>query len=217
MLRFLQSLNADVIGIQEALGDQVDFLDHGLASYNRFGVGREDGAREGEHCAIYVRRELQVVRNGTFWFSDTPSVPNSRTWGNRITRITTWIELQSELGKFVVTNSHLDHESDPSREKSVKALVAFLEPWGANFVSMGDFNMPPSSPNLHPLFLHAVDALHAVQKGGKSTFNGWNFTEAGDQIDFMFCGPHFVVETADSLRVPYSDHYPVVATVTFRG
>ena len=213
---YVQSLNLDVLGVQEAMHDQVLALDKALPNYVRIGVGREDGLTQGEYCALFVRNQLQVWKSGTFWFSDAPTVPNSRSWGNQITRITTWVELETELGAILITNSHLDHQSDESRRKSVLALLEFAKPHNPNAIMMGDFNMAPSDPNLRPLFAVAKDALHAASES-KSTFHGWQFGEDGSQIDYIFCGPHFEFFTAESPRVPYSDHYPVIANVNFLG
>lgn len=217
LCEYVAELDADIVGIQEALPDQVEALEKALPGYQRYGVGREDGKSKGEHCAIYIRSSLKATASGTFWFSDTPTVPNSMHWGNRITRITSWVKIEHPAGQIVVTNSHLDHESDESRRKSVLALTEFLEPYQISFLALGDFNMAPSNPNLQPLFKLGKDALAEADMAGKATFHGWNFGEGTDQIDYIFAAPHFELLDADSPRVPHSDHYPIVATYRFLG
>ncbi|MDX2066287.1 MAG: endonuclease/exonuclease/phosphatase family protein [Fimbriimonadaceae bacterium] len=217
LAEYLRGLQLDVLGVQEALPDQVEFLERELPNFRRFGVGREDGDTQGEHCAIYVREDWVVARHGTFWFSDTPRVPNSRTWGNQITRITTWIELHAAARPWLITNSHLDHQSDPSRRESVRALCRFLERCPLDFLALGDFNMPPANPNLAPLFRMGKSAMAEAGDANRPTFHGWQFGEGSDAIDFIIAGPHFELRSAGSPRVPHSDHYPVIAEYNWMG
>ena len=42
-----------IIGIQEGLYNQVEYLDSCLINYSYIGVGRDDGKFQGEFCAIY--------------------------------------------------------------------------------------------------------------------------------------------------------------------
>src|SRR4029453_18432972 len=87
----IREQNADLIGLQEALAFQIDEILAAVPAYAVVGVGRDDAARAGEYSAILFRKDrLRVAEAGTFWFSDTPSVPASKSWGNNITRICTW-------------------------------------------------------------------------------------------------------------------------------
>src|SRR5688500_7368624 len=81
----------DLLGLQEALDFQIDEILAAVSGYAVVGVGRDDGAEKGEYSAILFRTErFHVAEAGTFWFSDTPTVPGSRSWGNQITRISSW-------------------------------------------------------------------------------------------------------------------------------
>ena len=101
-----------LLGVQEALRFQLDELLAALPRYESFGVGRDDGRSAGEHAAILVDTARFTVRqHGTDWLSETPEVPGSTSWGNRITRIVTWALLEDRAtGEPVwVYNLHLDH------------------------------------------------------------------------------------------------------------
>ena len=112
--------NADLVGVQEALAFQIDEILAAVPGYAVVGVGRDDGRARGEFSAILFRRDrFRVADSGTFWFSDTPEVPGSKSWGNTITRISTWARLVDRDGSaFWHFNLHLDHQSQPSRERS---------------------------------------------------------------------------------------------------
>ena len=125
-------------------------------AYAVVGVGRDDGRARGEFSAILFRRDrFRVADSGTFWFSDTPAVPGSKSWGNSITRIATWARLIDRDGTgFYHFNLHLDHLSQPSRERSTELLLQRIaaravptEP----VVVTGDFNVGEGNPALRKL------------------------------------------------------------------
>ena len=135
----------DVVGFQEALRTQLDDLRRALPEYAEYGVGRADGRSEGEHATILYRKDrFQRRDGGTFWLSETPETPGSKSWGNRVVRICTWIRLREKASgrSFYVFNVHLDHESQPSREKSIQLILKRIrERKHPNPVLLtGDFN-----------------------------------------------------------------------------
>src|SRR5688572_21105503 len=80
-----------VLGVQEALNDQMIDLQQRLPGYKSTGVGRDDGRTKGEFSAIfYDTSRLSLVKGETFWLSLTPSVPGSKSWDAAITRVVSW-------------------------------------------------------------------------------------------------------------------------------
>ncbi|MBW3624563.1 MAG: endonuclease/exonuclease/phosphatase family protein, partial [Armatimonadetes bacterium] len=145
MFGLLREQKPDVIGLQEALRSQIDDLRKALPRYEEFGVGRADGKSEGEHSTIlYDGRRFRREDGGTFWLSDTPEVVASKSWGNRVVRICTWARLKDRrTGRaFYVYNTHLDHESQPSRERSAQLLLERIRgrKHSDPVILMGDFN-----------------------------------------------------------------------------
>ena len=109
-----------MLGLQEALHFQLDEILTALPAYGMVGVGRADGGHSGDEDSpiLYRASRLAVQRVGTFWFSDTPDLIKSNTWGNAIERICTWGLFADRQGRsFYVYNLHLDHVSQPSRER----------------------------------------------------------------------------------------------------
>lgn len=235
LLELLRTENADLIGVQEALHDQIVEITEALPAYAVIGVGRDDGQTRGEYAAILYRRDrFHVAESGTFWFSDTPSVVASRSWGNTITRICTWARLvDRQSHTFWIFNVHLDHQSQPSRERSTELLAerirtrsTLAEP----VIVTGDFNVGESNPALQslrttsdagaPLF-DTFRVIHpdATEVG---TFTGFDPARTrGDKIDYVFVSPGFevldaaILRTAVDGRLP-SDHFPVTARLRVR-
>lgn len=218
--------NADVAGLQEALAFQLDEILAAAPAYALIGVGRDDGARKGEYAPILFRRDrFQVAQAGTFWLSDTPDVVASKTWGNRITRICTWARLVDRDGSaFWIYNVHLDHESQPSREKSVALLRARIaaRPFPSEPVIVtGDFNAGETNAAVAAMtaggtFVDAFRVLHPSETT-VGTFTGFKAGQiSGDKIDYVFVprgatvASAAIVRTSRDGRYP-SDHFPVVA------
>jgi endonuclease/exonuclease/phosphatase family metal-dependent hydrolase len=222
----LRDLDADVIGVQEALAFQLDEILAAIPAYATLGVGRDDAAAAGELSAIlFKKNRFRVAESGTFWFSDTPSVPGSKTWGNNYTRICTWARLIDRDGRgFYMYNVHLDHESQPSRERSTQLLRQRIEARayaGDPVIITGDFNVGEKNPALDTLRGPFVDTFRTVRPDEQpaGTFTAFKFgNTAGDKIDYVFVQPGTEVQHAEIVRFSRnerypSDHFPVVARV----
>ena len=241
LFALMRKENPDLIGLQEALRFQIDEILAAVPGYAVVGVGRDDGKAAGEMSAILFRSaRFDVAASGTFWFSDTPEVPASKSWGNRITRISTWARFVDRDGSaFTHYNLHLDHESQPSREKStallldrIKARAVPSEP----VIVTGDFNVGESNPALHVLVGPAgpagtpaaggsappfIDTFRAVHRDAQEvgTFTGFTFGQTkGDKIDYVLVQPGTTVVDASILRTSEggrypSDHFPVTARI----
>jgi endonuclease/exonuclease/phosphatase family metal-dependent hydrolase len=232
LLDVVRRQNADLIGLQEALDSQIREIVAALPRYAVVGVGRDDGRAAGEYAAILFRRDrFHVAEAGTFWFSDTPSVVASKSWGNNITRICTWARLVDRDGRaFWHFNVHLDHESQPSRERSTELLAERIQARGSSepVVVTGDFNVGEDNPALRALvapgdgapapFVDTFRVRHpdATEAG---TFTGFKPGQThGPKIDYVLVQPGTDVLSADILRTSRrgrypSDHFPVVARV----
>jgi endonuclease/exonuclease/phosphatase family metal-dependent hydrolase len=172
-------------------------------------------------------------------------VPGSTSWGNSYTRICTWARFKEKQtgGAFYLYNLHLDHQSQPSREKSVLLLVERISQrkYKDPFVVTGDFNAGENNPAILYLEGKAAPALaFARKRGGESknpvpmvdtfrvlypdanevgTFNRFQGIRSGDKIDYIFTTPDVkVLEAAilrDNIDGRYpSDHFPVIAKLS---
>ncbi len=242
LFQVVRDEKADIVGLQEALRFQIDQIVSAVPAYAFVGVGREDGREAGEYSAILYRTaRLRVLDSGTFWFSDTPETPGSATWGNRITRICTWARFaDASNGSFYVFNLHLDHESQPSRERSVQLLATRIRERAVPadpVIVTGDFNSDEQNPAMRWLLgeesalpgagtrgIDLVDTFRAVHPDARrvGTFTEFKFGQIDERkIDYVLAGPGFtvraarIVHTSRDGRYP-SDHFPVVAALERR-
>lgn len=236
LFEVLRTADADLIGLQEALRFQIDEILAAVSGYGVVGVGRDDGRAAGEMSAILFRTSrFHVAESGTFWFSDTPETPGSKSWGNRITRISSWARFIDRDGRgFYHFNLHLDHESQPSREKSTALLLQRIGARRAGeepVVVTGDFNVGEGNPALRtllggqdpaaeppPAFVDTFRLRHADDRE-VGTFTAFEIGKtSGDKIDYVLVMPGTAVLAADIVRTSRdgrypSDHFPVVARV----
>ncbi len=214
----------DVLGVQEALASQVDELLVHLPGYSYVGVGRDDGKRAGEFSAVFYRRDLfSVVDSGTFWLSDTPDVVGSKSWGNNVVRICTWVRLRtSDAFDFLVFNTHFDHESQPSREKSAALVWSRILATKRQTVLLGDLNAGEKNTGvMHVLAQGLADTFRALHPEATDvgTYNGFDPKSlSGDKIDYVFVGWGWKVLSSGIDRKLFdgrapSDHFPVWAVV----
>ena len=214
------------IGLQEALAHQIEDLATALPTYEALGVGRDDGRGRGEFAAIlYDRTRLQALRSDTFWLSETPAAPGSKSWGNRITRICTWVFFRDRTTgrRFYHFNAHLDHESQPSREHGIALILDRIKGRGTDdpVLLTGDLNVGESNPVVAAVNAAGLrDTFRVAHPEEKSvgTFNGWRSEFGTDKIDYIFAGPGVEVERAAIVRDRIegrwpSDHAPVTARV----
>lgn len=229
-LAVIRAAAPHVLGVQEALRFQLDELRAALPGYAEIGVGRDDGDTAGEYAAIlYDGARLVVDSSGTFWLSDTPDVPGSASWGNRITRIATWAVLRERAGgaRFAVFNLHLDHESQPSRERGVALVLeraGGLLPDGPVLLT-GDFNAGEANPAVAAVraagYQDAFRMRHP-DAAAVGTFNAFRGDSTGDKIDHIFLRGPWRADSAAIVRTrpggrDASDHFPVTAVLRLAG
>jgi endonuclease/exonuclease/phosphatase family metal-dependent hydrolase len=214
----------DVIGLQELVKSQADYLARELPAYAWFGRGRNaDGG--GEHMGVFYRKDrLKVVESGDFWLSDTPDVPGSITWNHLYPRMVTWalFEQRSDGKRFYLFNTHLPYreQDEAARIKGVQAIARRLAALqaGVPIVLTGDFNTAPDT-EVHAVLARTLqDAWTTAPRveGSDATFHA--FTGTPDRrIDWIFVrGVQLESITSVTTRWNHrypSDHFPLVATL----
>jgi endonuclease/exonuclease/phosphatase family metal-dependent hydrolase len=232
---FIEEEKPDLLGMQEVLFHQYEFLDSVLTEYSSAGVGRIDGAKEGEMNPVFFRKErFDMTRTKTFWLSETPEVAGSQAWGASLPRIVTWVELvdKNSHQHLFYFNTHFAHDSDSARILSSKLLLRKVDSLAAGFVFIitGDFNMLPSTEGYGiltgpaesiPLLDDTFSKSDRRPEGPGYTFNGFSDKEGDGRIDFIFVKEGLkVISHKTVIRKDHgiyiSDHWPVEAVVLLK-
>lgn len=229
IVHLITHYSPDVLGIQEGLRHQLDYLDAKLPQYARIGVGRDDGLEEGEFSAIYYNNKLlNLLKASTFWLSQTPDTV-SVGWDASMERICTYglFEVKATKEKIWVFNTHYDHIGKKAREQSSKLIlqtIAQVNKLEYPVILMGDFNATPNSLPITSLVEAFGDAAAQLPKGiygPEGTFTGFKpNTIPNRRIDYIFvkqltvASYRHIDDRRKNNRYP-SDHLPV--RVTFQS
>jgi endonuclease/exonuclease/phosphatase family metal-dependent hydrolase len=227
----LESNRPDIAGLQEALKGQVDEIARALPGYTYSGVGRDDGAAQGEFSPIFYDSVRFKRKDGaTFWLSETPDKPGSKSWNAACTRIVTWIKLYDRhYGKTIfVFNTHFDHASEEARIESAKYLISQIKRIAGNeiVILMGDFNSNESDQAYHILtdptsaypLCNSREIAGKKSEGPAYSFVGFPFhPDADGIIDFIFISKSSSLKVRKNRVIDYhkgdkypSDHLPVL-------
>ncbi|MDP1561137.1 MAG: endonuclease/exonuclease/phosphatase family protein [Pirellulaceae bacterium] len=203
----LQSLSADVIGLQEVdLGagrsgkvNQPEFLGQQLGYHPAFGSFMDfDGGRYG--LGLMSRYPLARVEELRLPEGNEPRVA-----------------LVAELvlpdnRRMLVVNVHFDWVKDDNfRLAQAKQVAEYLRRQELPWILLGDFNDQPDSPTLKLFREFAINAEKVDDQRGT-----YPADKPKSEIDFIFAGPRsrWTVSPAEVIADPLtSDHRPVRATL----
>ena len=227
----LQFHQADIVGMQEVLRNQIDDLESLLPEYSWSGVGRDDGANAGEFSPIFYRTDrFEMMDSGTFWLSETPEVIASKSWDAALTRIAHWARLTDrETGKRIFyLNTHFDHRGEQARTESAQLIVERVQQLAGDdpVIVSGDFNVPPTAAAYAAMTDGLLDSRlisRTAPYGPLGTFSGFTVgsTPLEERIDYIFVNDSVLVQRhgvlSDQWNGSYpSDHLPVLSELYLR-
>jgi len=228
----VQEVNPDLLGTQECLGFQRDFLAEHLPGYTVHAASREDGKEKGEMCAIFFRTDrFEKLDAGHFWLSETPEVPGSKSWDSSLPRMASWVKLKDKKSAgdrpIVFINTHFDHRGPEARYQAAKMIRAKINQWAdADVILTGDFNADEGTKPYVAMFAEespVVDtyrAAHPEKKDSEGTFSGFDIKNInGARIDWLGASRGWDIVEAKILYIQRdghtpSDHLPITAKLT---
>ncbi|MBQ0024108.1 MAG: endonuclease/exonuclease/phosphatase family protein [Bacteroidales bacterium] len=229
VIKMIQETAPDMIGIQEGLFPQVNYMAENLPQYYRFGVEREDGQERGEANAIFIKKErFDVPDSGTFWLSETPDTV-SLGWDGAYNRTVTWVKLiDKESGKEILFfDTHFDHIGDTARIEAGKLIGVKMKEIAGEGIPVfltGDFNSNYDSRYLDPIREFMGNGREdAPETCDYNTFNNWGRIKLDGEMESII--DHVFYKNAEPLKYRVvaedygaqfiSDHYPIVLTAKF--
>ncbi|MHA1510763.1 MAG: endonuclease/exonuclease/phosphatase family protein [Promethearchaeota archaeon] len=238
--KYIESFDLDIFGVQEAYLKQINYIRKNLENrkYEYIGIGRDDGTVGGEIEAIfYDTAKFEYIDGDTFWLSDTPMIP-SKNWDKDNYRSCTWArfeEINTHI-QFFVFNTHYSTktcEAVPCVHEKSSVLInekIFELTGDLPTILMGDFNMENSSLAFSHLEEYGDKSLHDAYKEYNNgtvpfatTVNEFRPLSSEldkKRIDYIFLSSTIVADYVEintevyGDNLVYSDHYPVLATIT---
>lgn len=225
----IREYGPDIVGTQECLLFQAQYLDDALPGYEHFGVGRNaDGS--GERMEIFYRTDkLAPIETGHFWLSETPDLPGSHDWNSANIRMVSWVRFYRLKSRdfFYYLNTHFDHRSEEARVQAARLLARHIGelPKSSIVVLTGDFNADAErSEAWEILTKHGLsDAWLTTEstEGPEVTWSGFQDpSDSVNRIDWILHRGPLSVSSCETIlynnngRYP-SDHYSVQARFVF--
>ncbi len=223
IVSLIKNEDVDILGIQEALPDQIEYLSNQLKGYNYIGEGR-NGGNSGEYSAIYFNSEkISLKEEETFWLSETPRVA-SIGWDAAINRIVTLgvFYIKNSKKELIVYNTHFDHIGKVAREKSAIMILNHITKnnyQDRQLVVMGDLNSNTDEFPIKVLSEKLDDSFKISNlKDSIGTFNGFDInSKLSDRIDYVFTKNIKIIDYRHiDKKLPNglwpSDHLPILVT-----
>ena len=218
----------DIIGVQECLAFQADYIVEKLPEYRWFGVDR-DVSGKGEMTAIlYQHARFFPIETSHFWLSEMPEVPASKSWDTSLTRMASWARFHSPETNtwFHFYNTHLDHRGAEARAQGVAVIADHIAtlPEASPVILTGDFNAYAQNSRPYEVAMEKglLDAWTTAKErvGSKQTFSSFKDPEPDKdaRIDWILYRGSITVFQCETVlynengRYP-SDHFPIHATL----
>lgn len=186
LVGIIKFYNPDLIGFQEVLPNQLDFLKTNLVDYDFVGVGREDGINSGEFEAVFYKKmRFQVLESSHFWLSEITEKPGLG-WDAVCTRICTWAKFYDKKAEREVAffNTHFDHVGKLAVINSSLLLLERIEAISGEIPTIvnGDFNSGENSIVYEILTGKSLEYSHYMNK---------SITDSKYSSELKHIGPDF--------------------------
>jgi len=217
IVKLLENIQPDIIGLQEPIKKQIDDLTGQLENYGWFGQGRGEswgGRGKNEYNPIfYNKKNLILHKQGTFHLNDWKL--SWQSWLKQphviglLPRICTWglFEIKKTGYKFYVYNTHLDHKFTTARLNQLKIIIDIINQNNDtndnknNIILLGDFNTDLDGTIQSLVNKEALRNTRDLAKhleGPRETATGWDDKDL-QQIDHILIknnneGPTVIVK-----------------------
>lgn len=193
----IKDQQADVLGLQEATGDQIYFIEQNFKDYKCVGKSVP---------VFWHKKTVSLMKSGDL---------ESATWA--------LIKHKKTGKKFYVVNLDLENTAAAERRSAVNTIldkVAEINTDSLPVVMTGGFYMRPADPALADVEAKMQNARKSAPKTDNTgTYNNWG--KNSDILDhicysgFSGCPEFQTVTKKYADRKFVSDHYPVMALLVF--
>ena len=227
----------DLIAIQEPTDAQARDIADAMPGWTPFGPSGEEWDDLDPPRGFFRADRFAVRDSGVFWLSETPDVARSVSFANDYgARACAWVALHDHIGSrdLVFASTHFDTNQDGSLPSAIVLRTELDAIAGsAAVIVAGDFNSPAGS-EAHRFLTGAGGYRDAWTAAGLAdqgvvTFNHFVVPHVAPKVDdaygnfridwILMRGPleclSATVDDAIAGPLPPSDHYPVIARITY--
>jgi endonuclease/exonuclease/phosphatase family metal-dependent hydrolase len=233
-LAVIKRYKPDLVSFQEVFYQQAvdikkEFKDYYFLGYDGPEMDETKHTYGGvaKNPVLIKKSKFDLLGAGTYWLSETPLIGGSLSWGTARARHANYFRLKDlSTGKeFRLVNTHLDHKSQPARQKQVDLILADVNQYSASFpqIFTGDLNMGTSNEVVKTIVAsNFVDAYAALNNNHEPGATAHSFLgekkKGGHRIDYIFTkgdvkalNCNLIKDSKDGLYP--SDHYFMYADI----
>ena len=218
----------DVVGMQEPFWFQVKQMEQMFPQYGWVGNSTDGKIEDGywHYNPIFYRKDrLEVLDWGSFWFSETPQTPGSKSWDAHTPRFCVWARFRDlrTSREFYEFNCHFDHKGETARQKSAALVLSRAREisGGKPFFINGDFNTVQDSPAYKVLSdAGLTDTYCSAPVRENTLIASWNDWKPGKAVEVPENFDHIFISDGTKalswrlLTTRYdgnypSDHFPI--------
>lgn len=218
----------DVVGMQEPCWSQVKDMQEMLPDYGWVGNSTDGKIEDGywHYNPIFYRKDrLEVLEWGSFWFSETPDIPASKSWDTHTSRFCVWARFRDRRTsrEFYEFNCHFDHKGEIARQKAAQIVLARARGMVESkpFFINGDFNTVQGTPAYKILADGGmIDTYYSAPVKENTMIASWNNWQPARTVTEPYNFDHMFISKGtralswklltDSYDGGYpSDHFPI--------
>jgi len=227
--KLIDEMQWDVIGMQEPFWYQVRDMEEMFPQYAWVGNSTDGKIEDGywHYNPIFYRKDrIKLLGWGSFWFSETPDVPASKSWDAHTSRFCVWAKFRDRrTGRvFFEFNCHFDHKGELARQKSAETVIAKVSEIAGNrpFFINGDLNTVQGTPAYCTFVMSGkvLDAYFCAKTKENSDIASWNNWKPARTVSIPENFDHLFISTGTKavswklITKKYdgmypSDHFPI--------
>jgi endonuclease/exonuclease/phosphatase family metal-dependent hydrolase len=229
VISVLKKYECDIICLQECLFTQLNYIKNKLPMYDYYGAKSQTVHWTDMNPIFFKKEKFELLQQGTSWYSDTPDIQGSKSYGNWVPRTFSWVLLRNKFSSedIFIVNTHLDVLSEDSRQMGMIQLTEFMKNLKYSYQLIflaGDFNslydndifnlIKDESLSMNDSVVLASDYMKTV-----GTYHNFGDNNNNYRIDYIFYGNKKGIVLNGSYEVIQespingkfaSDHHPVV-------
>ncbi len=182
----------------------------GVAVFSRYPFGKKDGKyftnKANGYLYIDIKKGDKTLRlfNVHLQTNAVSGIANRVAREGNFQEKETWLNIKGMLGRY--------RRSAGMRADQAREIASNIARSPHPVLVCGDFNDVPQSYTYHQLAVGLNDSFKEAGRGVGTTFNG---SIPALRIDYILAAPSLPIKNHQNDHSPFSDHYPVISTITF--
>ncbi len=219
----LRETDPDLIGVQELTDEMLPVMAPIFEIYGMCGRSRHSRYNNEYAAILYKKERFEVIKQQTYWLSDTPDVPGSRFAASQFPRIVTFALLREISTDMVFSffSTHLDvnFASVRCRQAQVLRDLILAHHRGSFTAVCGDFNDVKDSDTLRIICEAGLRDTSEDSLGSTLRGRGGSARYHNRPVDHILLSSEVRECSVTKITAEYggcrpSDHFPLLADIT---